>query len=242
MADYYVFNLKAGIELQAPVRGSVILVDDIGAADGIDITPMLNGSNGRTMPRRKKAFKCRTDYDAVVLRSDVDTTVSIFLSANDVSLGFADGALVNVAGEVTVGNNTANPLPVQIADGSTVQVTADNVGVNNTDANPVPVVQKGGAEFATRPYLALVVNELGAGNVTAAVGRIVDQRAARRGLRVKNAGDNPVAIGGAGLAFNTAAIVLQPGETWSEAEAPGAAWYAVCGAGLASTIYMQGIE
>jgi hypothetical protein len=250
MADFYTIVLRAGVDHQQSVSGKLILVDDIGAADGIDITPMLNGGNGRTMPKRKKAFKCWTDYDAVVLRSEVDTTVSLFLASKDVSLGFADGALVNVVGEVSVGNDPSARIPVEIG-GSTVQVTADNVGINNTDANAIPVAQKAGAsftveqkagvEFKVRDYLAAVVTDAEPVQVSDVAKAIIAASGPRRGLRVKNVGAAAVAIGGAGVKFAAAVVSIQPGEVWNENEAPGAAWYCVTDAGLASQINIQTI-
>jgi len=250
MADFYTIVLRAGVDHQQSVSGKLILVDDIGAADGIDITPMLNGGNGRTMPKRKKAFKCWVDYDAVVLRSDVDTTVSLFLASRDVSLGFADGALVNVVGEVTVGNDPGARVPVDIGGGN-VQVTATAVGINNTDANAIPTVQKAGsttvveqkegAEFRMRPYLAATVTEVGTLAVSDARLPLIAAAAGRRGLRIKNIGPNPVAIGGAAVTMANAVVLIQPGETWNENEAPGAAWYCLTDAGLNSNINIQTI-
>lgn len=251
MADYYSFRLKANQPTQAPVRGRVILLDDTGVADGIDITPIINGAEGRTMPSRKKAFKCTTDYDGVVLQASVDTTVSIFLSANDVSLGFADGALVNVLGEVTVGNDPGQRVPVDIGGGN-VQVTATAVGINNTEANPVPMVQpagqsfmvdqKAGAEFKIRGYLAGAVADIAPVAVTEARPRVVDQSPTRRGLRLRNSGLYPVGMGGQNVTMANAVVLIQPGEVWNENEAPGAAWYCVTAAGQASTINIQTIE
>lgn len=226
MADFYVFNLKAGVELQAPVRGRVILVDDIGAANGVDITPMLNGSNGRTMPGRKKAFKCWTDYDAVILRADVDTTVSVFLSSNDVSLGFADGALVNVVGEVVVGNDPQTRVPVDIS-GGTVEVTASNVAINNDDSKAIPTRQKAGDVFAMR--LVRSTNIVDGAPVVVGVARVkVSGDNTLQVARFRNASATArIALGGAGVTMDNAVIVLEPGDIWKETDAPGADWYAV---------------
>lgn len=49
----------------------------------------------------------------------------------------------------------------------------------------------------------------------------------RLGLRFLNAGGSNIALGGAGLAFADAAIVLAPGQLWAENDAPGAAWVAI---------------
>lgn len=230
MANYYTFKLTAGVAIQAPVRGRLILVDDIGAASGLDITPMLNNEERRTMPARKKAFKCWTDYDALILRADVDTTVALFLSDSDVTLGFADGAAVAVSGEVTVGggsinvpggnitvdNTAANRIPVEIG-GSTVNVTADNVGINNNDSAAVPVRAQALTTIQSQP--ATVIN-------TGAAQALPSDATWRR-LHITNASDGAVvALGPAGVTFANAAIYLQPGDSWIEDSAAGAAWFA----------------
>jgi hypothetical protein len=243
MADYYEFNLKAGQEFLAAVSGQLILVDDIGAADGIDITPVLNNSNGRTMPARKKAFKCWTPYDAVILRADVDTRVSMFLSSKDVSLGFADGALVNVAGEVVIGNDAGQRVPVDVA-GGTINVTADNVGISNTDANPVPVKAKtddANPIIVKRARLSTLV-DLAPKVINAGAAQALVADATLQRIRVRNASaTQTVAIGGAGVTLANAAIVLGPGDMWDEDGAAGAAWFAVADADGAD-VRIQGVK
>lgn len=231
MASFYTFRLKAGVEFQAPVSGKLILVDDIGAADGIDITSMIANAAGRTMPNRKKAFKCWTDYDALILRAPVDCTVAMFLSDKDVSLGFADGALVNVVGEVNIGNNVASRVPVDIAGGN-VELTATNVAINNDDSTAIPVRQKTGKTVANLPSVVV-----GTG---AAVLLVSDESLMR--LRIRNASDAAtVAIGGEGVTMDTAAIQLTPGAMWIEDVAPGAAWYAVADTDE-TKVQLQGIK
>jgi hypothetical protein len=216
MANFYSYVLKAGVELQASVPGKLIVVDNVTAATGVDITPMLNNATGRTMPGRKKGFKCWTDYDAIILKAATDCTVSLFLSTTDVSLGFTDGSSVNVAGSVAITNDGTSRVPVDLANG-TVNVNAVNVGINNTDANPVPVRLQ-----AMKTLVALAPKVYGPG---AAAGLVNDATLLR--LRVRN---NSVAgllaIGGADVTLANAAIILKPGEMWVEEDAAGAAWYA----------------
>ncbi|MFC4932950.1 hypothetical protein [Massilia sp. GCM10023247] len=258
--SYRVFTLKAGQPVQIPVQGKVILVDDTGEAEGVDITPMKGGATFTKMPKRQKAFKCFADYDAIILEAAVDCVVSMFLSQTDVSLGFASGALVNVMGQVSIGNDPDNRVPVDIG-GGLIEVTASNVGINNTDetavpmrqrpadvfavqvknsdASAMPVVQKGGAEFVTRGYLAAIVTDVAPVNMTEIRGPVLAVGAARRGFRIKNVGAGAVAIGGAGVTIDNAVVLIQPGETWNENEAPGAAWHGVCAAGTSSTLNIQ---
>jgi len=239
MADFYTFSLKAGVEFQATVSGKLILVDDIGAADGIDITPM-SGGNGRTMPGRKKAFKCYVDYDAVILRAPVDTVVSMFLSNKDVSLGFADGALVNVVGEVTVGNDPAARIPVDIGGGN-VEVTATNVAINNDDAAAIPTRQKPGEVFMVRAAQQTKIVDFQP-VVVGTEGALVVSDAALRVVRFRNPHATArIALGGVGVTLAGAVLVLEPGDAWSETDAPGAEWHAISDTAGASVL-VQGLK
>jgi hypothetical protein len=217
MADYYQYRLKAGIPIQAPVQGKMILVDDVTGADGVDITPMLNNSTGRTMPNRKKAFKCWVDYDAIVLKSDTDCIVSIWLAKTDVSLGFADGALVNVVGGVSILNDMGSRVPVELG-GSNVTITASNVHIGNDDTEAIPV--------RTQALSAIVHKAPVVVGTGAAV--VVCNDATLRRLVVRNDHQAAVlAVGGAGVTMANAAIKLQPGESWITDDAANLAWYAI---------------
>jgi hypothetical protein len=149
--------------------------------------------------------------------------------------------------EVHVGNTDAQALPVTQKAGATFAVSLPEIKINNTDAQAVPVTQKAGATFAVslagesavRQYLAAAVTNVAPVGVTAAAVAMLAAAPARRSVRVRNVGANAVAIGGAGLAYGSAAVLIQPGETWMESDAPGAAWYCICDAGLASTLNIQ---
>ena len=237
---YYRFQLQAGVALRANVPGRVILIDDLGGAPGLDVMPNYGGRDLPNMPDRKKAFKFMEPFDGVTLKAAVDCNVGLFLSASEVSLGFADGSAVSVSGQVAITNGVAQRVPVDIG-GGTVTVTADNVGINNSDAAAIPVRVPAGQTLPTKTYMAQTIANGVPVAVGAAAGALVAADVARRGLRVKNVGANAVALGGAGITFGEAVIVVQPGETWYESEAAGAAWYCTCDAGLASSLNIQTI-
>jgi hypothetical protein len=232
MADYYSYTLKAGVEVQAGVQGKMILIDDIIGADGVDITPMLNSSNLRTMPNRKRAFKCWVEYDNLTLKAARDCTLKIWLSKSDVSLGFADGAMVNVVGGVSVLNDAGHRVPVDIGGGN-VQVTATNIGINNTDANPVPVKVQAPAAPSAISGGSVAVG-------TAPVKLVGDP--ALKGLRIRNNSKSArLALGGADITMGNAAIILEAGEVWVEEIAPGATWYGVSDTD-ATDVRVQGVK
>lgn len=234
--SYYLIPCQAGKPLRLDTPGKLILIDSTGAASGVDVTLIKNGTPGVTMPSRKTAFRYVADYDGVILQTAVDATVSFFLTNSDVQLGWADGAAVSVPAGVRVNNQTGDEVKVLFA--GTVTPVLGTVHVDNLDATAIPVVQKAGTVFSVeqatesdvRPYLAATITDGAPVNVTAAAGVLVAASATRRGMRIRNVGVSPVAIGGAGIVFANAAVLIQPGEVWNEDEAPGAAWYAICDA------------
>lgn len=237
---YYRIPLAANETQTIDVPGTLILVDSIEGAAGVDITPIRNGTPQRTMPGRKIAFKYRVAYDAVQLRAPANCTVSIFLTTDDVSLGFADGAQVNVLGTVAVANSPDQRVPVDLA-GGTVTVSASNVGINNTPENPVPVAVK---NDDTNPLvvrqqpLATLVDHVAA-TINAGAAQLLVSDPTFKRLRVRNASAAAIiAIGGTSVSIANAAILLQPGDMWCEDDAAGAAWYAVSDVGGADVRVM----
>lgn len=242
---YYTLSLQAGIPYTHNVAGKLILLDRTGAADGIDIATIRNGTPQTTMPGRKAAFRLVESYDGVTLTAPVDAVVGIFLSFEDVQLGVADGAAVKVPDGVTI----TNDAPIPVLFGGTVAPVLGVVTVDNNNSEAIPVDQKAGAVFtvrqdgeaAVRQYLCTAVANPEPVIVTDTVSVLLVANALRRGVRFRNAGETAVAIGGAGISFAVASVVIQQGETWNENEAPGAAWYCICEAGLTSKINIQTI-
>lgn len=227
---YYSIPLKAGVAHVQEVPGSLILVDGIDGAAGVDVTPIVNGSRQVTMPGRKSGFKYRTQFDAVELSAAADCQVRIFLTTNDVTLGFTDGAQVNVLGAVQVTNGTDQRLPVDLS-GGTVNVTANNVGISNDNSKAVPTKPKA---------LATIVN-LPAVTVGTAAAQLVADATLER-LHVRNGSDTQViALGGPTVTLANAAVVLYPGETMIEDQAAGATWYAISDA-AGATAFVMGVK
>lgn len=234
--SYQTIPLLAGIPHTLDIPGVLLLIDSPGDAGAVDVALMKNGTPGATMAGRKGGFRHMGAFDGVQLTSATATTVTMFLSFEDVNLG---------TNQLEISNSAANP--VNVLFGGTV---APVIGtISNTEAQAIPVVQKAGTIFTveqatevdTRNYQATAVTNVAPFAVTAAAGVFLAAAPTRRGFRIRNTGDNPVAIGGAGITFANAAVVLQAGETWNENEAPGAAWSCLCDAGLASNLNIQTI-
>lgn len=265
--SYYQINLQAGVPYRQDTPGVLLLLDSTGAASGVDLELINSGTARTKMPNRQAAFRIETGFDGVILTSAVNTTIGIFLSFENVSLGVSDGSAVKVPDGVVVVNSPAQPIPVSFA--GTVAPVLGTVNVNNTDAQAIPVQQKVGNSFSveqkaahsfsveqkagtiftveqatevnTLPYMSLAVTNGVPVSVTDVAAILLAANVNRRGFRVKNVGDTPVALGGAGVVIASAVIVIQPGEIWNENEAPGAAWSCICDAGMASTLNIQTI-
>lgn len=237
--SYFSIPLLAGQPYKLESPGRLVLVDSLGAADSVDITLIVNGAEGKQMPSRKTAFRLVANFDGVILQTSVDATVGIFLSFDDVQLGVSDGASVKVPDGVLVTNTDAEPVPVRTPVGAPLEVNfagtvapvLGDVTVINTTAEAIPVIENFASTVTNGAPVA----------VTDVAGVLIAASAARRGLRIKNVGANPVAIGGAGVVYANAAVLIQAGETWNENEAPGAAWYCICDTGLAATLNIQTI-
>lgn len=216
--------------------GRVFLVDFVTPGVGVDVNLLVNGSPLYVMPNRKAAFKCIVPFDGVQLLSQVDATIVFFVSMEDVQIGLADGAGVNIPNGVQVVNTVANPVPVAFS--GTVAPVLGSTKVTNTDAEAVPVVQKGGASFEVQvknnnaaavpvqmQQLSTIVNiapvTVGTGNTA------LSSDGTLKRLRIKNThATAKVAIGGTGVTLADAAIVLEPGDVYFDDVAAGAAWFA----------------
>lgn len=236
--SYHKITLKAGIPFRRDIIGRLLLIDDCGVAGKVDVQMLVAGSADVVMYDRRAGFRRVAAFEGVILTSAVDTVVKLFLAMEDVQLG------VN---ELEISNPADNPVNVLFA--GTVNPVLGVVTVDNTDAEAIPIQQKVGhvfqveqaSEVDARLYQAAVVTNVAPLAVTAVAGVMLAASATRRGFRVKNNGANAVAIGGAGIVFADAVVLIQPGETWNENEAPGAAWYAICDAAAASSLNIQTI-
>lgn len=74
---------------------------------------------------------------------------------------------------------------------------------------------------------ALLLDDSGTRAVTDTATEILPAASARRAVFVRNTGAEPVALGGAAVTLETAAIVLEQGESYALDVGAGAAWYAV---------------
>lgn len=203
--SYQKIPLLAGIPFTLDIAGRLLLIDSPGVAGAVDVALMTRGTPTMTMTARKAGFRHMAPFDGVVLTSAVATTVTLFLSFEDVNLG---------TNQLEITNSAASPVNVTF----TQQVAPlGSVTVNNTEAGAVPVQMQ---------RLAVIVDRAPAVINTGAA-QLLSNDATYKRLRVKNAHATArVALGGAVVTMANAAIILEPGDTWIEDDLAGAAWYA----------------
>ena len=222
--SFYKITVQAGVPYIAPYAGQYFALDDCGVNRAVDVQLAYQNQNYNNMPSRVNGFQIQQQFDQIIFNAAVTTVVQFFASATKLTLGVKDGSQVSVPGGVAITNTS--PIAVNFA--GTVAPVLGNVNVTNTN---LPVTT----------YQAQTVNDRAQISVAQTIGVLAAALSTRRGIRIKNVGANPVAIGGSSLTFATAAIVLQIGDVWNEDEAPAAAWYCVCGTGLTSTLNIQDI-
>ncbi len=113
-----------------------------------------------------------------------------------------------------------------IVIGHVISDAGSVVEVSNDAGNALPVT--------TTKAAALTDTAAVAATDVAAV--LLAANAARRSFRVRNAGPDPVAIGGAAVTFAAAVHILQVDDVWIEGDAPGAAWKCICAAGKTASV------
>lgn len=211
-------NVKANTPFPLGVPGSYFSILETGSASFVAMRIMRGSQEVEQVrtARRGLQARVREKFSMVELRSAIDTTVEVIVSDGEVEVDSTDGASVLA----TIANT---PLPV--------------VNDRGAPANPVHVV---GLTANDAPATGL--DEPAAVAVNAAITPLVGASATRRSVRFHNQGANPVAIGAAGLTWAKRAVVLEPGDTWVEDRGANLALFAICNAGQATTVGVQGVN
>lgn len=202
--------------------GEVVLFDTSGSSVSIDITWIDGGGQeaGKVLGvLLGRLLRAGGPFAGLrITGGDPNDTVKLLVGSADAyareSVTNAVIGNVTVINEVEVKNDAGNPLSVAVDAGAKPR------GVTVTDETEAGLV---------------AVDDVGVALIAA--------DATRKSIRVRNTGDNPIALLAlAAHTFANAAVIIDPGQTWNEIEAPGAAWFAKCGAGLASTAAVQSVK
>lgn len=233
MKSYNEF-MQAGVPVKLSIGGRLLYIQRSSGGAVLDIT-FHSGAGTQAVSGVGKGFKAGPvgGFDTITFKASQDSTVEFIVTDGDVSAQFDDANTIigNDDGQaVPIRLKVGDRLPVDLA-GGTVNVTASNVILGNDNTKPVPI---------QRQALATLV-DLNAVAVGTAAAALVSDNTLKR-LIVRNASlTQTVAIGGATVTMAKAAIVLQPGDSWIEEDAAGAAWYAIADA-AAADVRLLGIK
>lgn len=227
--SFYKIPLTAGVPYKQETPGVLLLIDKIVGAAAVDVTLVVSGVERQKMPDRKTSFKLGTRFDAVVYTAAANCTIYVWQTFDNVSLGFTDGAQVDVSGSVAIINDVASAVPVTVTGGVTLTATA--VGINNGNAAAVPVQNQ--ALYNIEDYAEVVIPGI------AAVALISDVTLRR--VRFRNSHATAIlAIGGPAVSLGNCPIRLLPGDVFIEDDAAGAAWWGITDT-PGATVQIQGV-
>jgi hypothetical protein len=211
-----------GVDSQS---GAVLLVDGLSAGPSVDVTWI--GADGNDAGTVKAVLIGRTlhaggQFYGYRLQGTPGAVVTLMIGPtgadayNMLTTSVVIGHVL-VDNEIEIKNDAGNPLPV-----------SGPLTDTQLRAAPVPVTSAGTLGGALTNVAPVACTDVIAAALAAS--------ATRRAFYARNLGPNNVALVAAAGTFANAAIVLLPGETWSEKLAPGAAWYAICDAAETATL------
>lgn len=200
---YYEVNLKAGVPSPQPFGGLFFVLWDCGVARQVDLIFTRNSADSKKVPAMTPGFQINAEFDSVTFISSVDTSIKFFASNKPISLGAKDDQKMVVTAD--------EPLPVVFA--GTVEPVLGDVKILNSVLD-VKLIEPVSIEKNDLTMQAGIVTNLSANVVT----QIYSDTNAKQ-VRIRNVGAYPVAVGGQGLTFESAAIVLNEGDLWIENDA-----------------------
>ncbi|WP_419683799.1 hypothetical protein ACN22W_09545 [Burkholderia theae] len=214
-----------------PIQGKVFFLQ--GADQGNNVSVKFDSGNSELyeVDNVGQSFKAtpRGGFAGVTLTVAVDTNVIFIITDGDVDLQFLQTT-------VTIANAIGNPVPVVVegtVNVSGATLTATNVGINNTTANPVPVQPMQATSVTDAAPVPVPAFNGGAPNQVhfRPAGAC---RALRVANPLASTGK--LFVGGAGVTPTNAVIVLLPGDIWSETDAPQIDWYATSDTGASANL------
>lgn len=236
---------KAGQATNLPYRGNTFIIQASDQGNSVKVDFVQNGATVYDLQNVGPGLKARPvlGFDGLVITASVDTNLQFIVSDGDIELQITQQTVTVANLGVPVVNG---PTPLHTTIDGTVNVsgvtlTATNVGINNTNANPVPVSLHASDDTTAIPVQvqppASTPTDISPVTVGTGSTVLVAANASRKGLRVYNAGTGKLAIIAAtGTTFANAALVLNPGDSWNETDAPQAAWWAISDVGTTANI------
>lgn len=213
--------LTAGQSARQWFKASCVVIASTGAAPSVDLS--LFGADQQDVEGFGQCERMFSIYDAsrvfsgVELTAAVDCVVELIISRSRVEV--MDGATVTATIDAA-----QLPLPVQNGQG-------------DAPGNPLFV---SGLAFNDTPAASATNNAGVAVTDTGAVVKAAD--ATRLALRFRNIGNDPVAIGPAGVTWANRTLVLGPDDFWEERGGAVLAWSAITNTGATATVTVQELK
>jgi hypothetical protein len=207
--------------------GWVFICESLSAGGEVTLTWLVNGGEERGVLRHVspgRRYKPGFYFDGFQLDGTAGAEVVMIVGGEN-----SDADLFDTEALAYITNPDADPVPVNIISPVTLEATAVELLQNAAvvgEANPLRVREQRPAAITAVPPVA----------ATDAIAALLAVDATRAGFLVRNVGNEEVALVPAAGTFAAAALVILPGDTYREESAPGAAWYVICAAGLASTV------
>lgn len=221
----YQITLLAGVPKRQQFTGSTLVLLDIGAATGVDMSLEVTGFSVEEFRGIKRGLKLSGNagqqFSGATFTSDVNTTLQVIISNANISVNYQDGSTVNA--------NILGTVPVSIT-GQPLAVVPDR----GAPGNPQYVT---GITYSDAP--AVTLTDTAAVAVTDAGAALVAANANRRGLRFCNIGVDQVAIGFTGVTWDKRCIILNAGDVWVEERAANLAWAAITDAAKTANVTIQ---
>lgn len=213
----YTINLKAGEPTRQALRGTTLVLLDLGAAPSVDLGIEVEGFGVEELRGVKRGLRVTGPmFTSCLFTAPVDCTLEVIASAAAISVNYTEGATVNA-------NITNAPLAVvndRGSPGAPVYVS----GVTYSDAPATAIVDRA----------AVAVTDTGASILTAS--------ASRKKARFCNLGPDPVTLGTTGHTWAKRCIVLEVGDVWIEEHAANLAWFAITNTATAASVTAQEVN
>lgn len=217
----YSERITVGSPLALSIPGKTLYIQRSSAGPVLNVEIVKGQAESSRIARVGKGFKVTpaTGFDGIRITTTADSLVDFVVTDGGIDLAFdEDAQIIGNEDDQAIPIRTPAGKPLEVLFGGTVEPVLGIATVDNNDDEAIPVRSQSLSIFMHAAPVSV--------GVTATVLTAAD--ATRRKLVIRNGHVSAaVAIGGASITMENAAIVLLPGDIWEERDAAGAAWYAI---------------
>ena len=252
----YSQSLLANVAVTLPIAGRVFYLKESSGGEVCSVELVRNFAESNKVERVGKGLRITpvVPFSGVRISATANTDIEFIITDGDVDIKFSDD-------EVIIGNSVTQPVPVMTPTGEPLEVSFAGtvnpvlgvVTVDNTDAEAIPVKQQIGEVFEVlvtnvnasavpvQQQALSTIDDKAPVTIGTTAAALVSDATLKR-LRIRNSHATAViAIGGAGVTLANGAVQLQPGDTFLEEDAAGAAWYAISDT-AGTVVQVQGLK